>query len=376
MTTAELITALERECQNGVSFDPMAVRLLRQKVPFEDWQIEDLKAAMFQLESGLWFSGEMISDYETQLKFEEQATEWLNDYGCFSVERLFKVFYGVFQHIATTEDCAIFLKHLGFKVDVWGKGGCFCSLSPPNIDDNLAEISETIAEWLEKVDGTLLFNEIEQAMPHLTAEVLGVIRLHFLPEVHEAEVGGVHCWRSTGSIMLPEDFSEKLTIIIDTMVALDEKVTAQKLGFALNLFYRIRLREEYTLLDDDTFMRICAKHYQGGNDVFSNTKITHVNAKGLSVLGRRVRSSNTRFSDLGVPVGAELVFIKDHHISCVVQDGLNQVEYDGNAWAISTLANHLLGAFSGNGFRYFSYEGEVLWDRRLRLKRANNNYEY
>jgi hypothetical protein len=85
---------------------------------------------------------------------------------------------------------------------------------------------------------------------------------------------------------------------------------------------------------------------------------------------------NTRFSNLGVPVGAELLFIKDRHISCVVQNGLNQVEYDGNAWAISALANHLLGVSSGNGFRYFSYDGEILWDRRLRLEREGNKYEY
>lgn len=376
MTSAEFMTALERECPNGVSFDPMAVRLLRQKVPFEDWQIEDLQAAMFQLENGLWFSDEMISDEETQLEFEKQAKEWLNEYGCFSVERLFKGFYGVFHHIATTGDCAIFLKHLGFKVEVWSKGGYLCSLTPSNIDHNLEAISETIAEWLEKSDGTLLFNEIEQAMPHLTADALRVIQLLFLPEVHEAEVGGVRCWRSTGSIMLPEDFSDKLTVIIDTMVALDENVTVSKLGFALNLFYQIHLREEYALLNDDTFIRICAQHYQGYNNVFSNNKITHVNAKTLSVLGRRVRSSNTRFRNLGVPVGAELVFIKDRHISCIVQDDLNQVEYDGNAWAISALANHLLGVSSGNGFRHFSYEGEILWDRRLRLKQEDNKYEY
>lgn len=76
MTTAELLVALARECPNGVSFNPMAVRLLRQKVPFEDCQIENLKAAMFQLENGLWFSREMISDEEphqslTYLKIPE-----------------------------------------------------------------------------------------------------------------------------------------------------------------------------------------------------------------------------------------------------------------------------------------------------------------
>ena len=228
MTTAELLVALARECPNGVSFNPMAVRLLRQKVPFEDWQIEDLKATMFQLGSGLWFSREMISDDESRLAFEGQATEWLKEHGCFSVERLFEDFCGVLRHIDTPEVCAAFLRHLGFTVAAWGKGGHFCSLPSPNLDDSLAAISETIAGWLEEADGTLAFNEIEQAMPHLTAEALEGIRVHFLPEVHEAEVGGVPCWRSAEAIPLPEDFSEKLTTVVDTLVALEEKVSAAK----------------------------------------------------------------------------------------------------------------------------------------------------
>lgn len=376
MTTVELLAALVRECPNGVSFDPMALRLLRQKVPFEDRQIEDLKTAMFQLGSGLWFSREMISDDESRLAFDGQTMEWLMEYGCFSVERLFRDFCGVFRHIATSEDCAAFLRNLGLTVTVWGKGGYFCSQPPPSLGDSLAALSETIAGWLEEADGTLTFHEMEQAMPHLTAEALASIRVHFLTEVHEAEVGGVPCWCITEAIHLPEDFAEELTTAVDTMVALDEKVSAKKLEFALNLFYRTRVREEYALQNDDTFMRICAKHYQGRNDVFSRNKKTSGIANELSVPGRRVRNPNTRFHNLGVPIGAELVFTKDRHISCVVLDDSNQVNYAGKAWSISTLAIHLLKVSSANGFRHFSYDGEILWDRRMRLGQAGKQNEY
>ncbi len=376
MTTAELLAALGRECPNGVSFDPMAVRLLRQKVPFEDWQIENLKAEMFQLGNGLWFSGEMISDDKSRLAFDGQAMEWLMEYGCFSVERLFRGFYGVFRHIATPEDCAAFLRHLGFTVAVWGKGGYFCSQPPLSLDDSLAAISETIAGWLEEADGTLTFHEIEHAMPHLTAEALEVIRVQFLPEVHAAEVGGVHCWCSTEAIHLPEDFSEKLTTAVDTLVVLEERMSAANLEFALNLLYRIRFRKEYALPDNDTFMRVCAKHYQGGNNVFPNTKKPREKVNDWSMQGKRVRSPNTRFRSLGVPIGAELVFTKDSHITCTVLDDSNQVEYGGKTWAISALAMHLLGGTAGNGFWHFNYEGEILWDRRLRLEREGKQDGY
>ena len=376
MTTAELIAILVHEYPNGISFDPMALRLLRKKVFFEDRQVDYLKEAMFQLGNGLWFYGNMILDDENRKAFEEQATEWLNDYCCFSVERLFKDFRGVIHHIATTEDCATFLMHLGFKVTVWGKEGHFCSLSPFNMNDNLAKISETIAGRLEEAGGTLPFNEIEQAMPHLTTEALEDIRVNFLMEVYEVEVGGVQCWRSITSVTLPEDFSVKLTDIVDTLVDIDEKMTVTKLGFALNLFYRARFREEYTLLDNDTFMRVCATHYQGRNDVFPNTKKTRVRDNDLSAPSKRMRSPNTRFSNLCVPVGAKLVFTKNLRISCFVLDNVNQVQYDGKTWSISKLANHLLGVSSINGYCNFSYEGETLWERRLRLEKLGTQIEY
>ncbi len=369
MMTDEFLTALAHEYPNGVSFDPMTVRLLRQKIPLKDSQIEDLKAAMFQLGSGLWFSREMISDNASQLAFDWQTIEWLMEYGCFSVERVFSRFCGVFRHIATQEDCAAFLRHLGFTVAAWGGGGYFCSQPPPKLEDSLETISKTITGWIGEADGTLTLHEIEQAMPHLTAEALESIRAHFLPEIHAAEVGGVPCWRSAEAIFLPDDFSEKLTTAVDTMVALNEKVSTVKLEFALNLFYRARFREEYALLDNDAFMSVCAKHYQGNHDVFPNKKQIRVKANNSSVQGKRVRSPNTRFRIIDVPIGAELVFTKDIHITCTVLDDSNQVSYDGKSWSVSALATHLLEASAVNGYCYFSYEGELLWDRRLRLSR-------
>lgn len=376
MTIAELLAALAQECPNGVSFDPMAVRLLRQKIPCEDSQIVDLKAAMCQLGGGLWFSREMILDDDSWREFPMMAAKWLTEYGCFSVERLFNEFCGVLRHIATPEDCAAFLQHVGFTVAQWGKGGLFCCLHQRSIDESLSTISKTIAGWLEDADGTLTFHVIEQAMPHLTAVALHGIRAHFLPEVHEAEVGGVPCWCRTEAIHLPDDFSEKLTTAVDTLVALEERMSTANLEFALNLLYRIHFREEYALTDNETFIRVCAKHYQGGNNVFPNIKKPRAKANDWSVPGKRVRSPNTRFCNLGVPIGAKLVFTKDSHITCTVLDDSNQVEYGGKAWAISALAMHLLGVSVANGFAHFSYQGETLLERRSRLEREDEQDEY
>ena len=360
--------ALLQECPNGVSFDPMAVRLLRQKVTLGNGQIEELKAEMFQLGNGLWFSKEMISSHETRYAFRQHAAKWLMEYGYFSVERLFEEFHDGLRHIFTPEECAVFLRHLGFTVAVRGKSCLLCFQPPINLDERLAATSQMIAEYLEASDGTLASNEIEKLTPHVTPEALEIIREQFLQDVHATEIGGVPCWRSAEAILLPEDFSEKLTTIVDTLVALDEKVSAKNLEFSLNLLYRTHFRNEHALTDNHAFMRVCAKYYQGRNDVLSSGAKSKVSNRTAAVPGRRIRGAVTRFGNIGVPVGAELVLTNDRRITCTVLDDSNHVECDGKSWTISALAGHLLALSAVNGYTVFSYQGETLWDRRLRLE--------
>lgn len=375
MTIEELLISLAKERPNGVSFDVTAMRLLKQKIPLEDSQVDDLKAEMFQIEDGRWFSRVMIANDETRLAFEEQASAWLAKHGYFSVDRLFECFGCVFRHISTTEDCAAFLRHLGFLVVLWGKGGYFCSQPSPDLEESLMATSKTVAERLEEAGGTWALHEIEEALPHLTVEALENIREQFLPEVHAAEVGGIPCWRNVEAIPLPENFAEKLTTVVNTLVDLKEKVSVTNLEFALNLCYRKRFREEYDLLDNGSFMRVCAKHYQGGSDVFPNAKKSRTRANDLSVPDKYVRGPNTRFCNLGVSIGTKLIFAKDSNITCIVKDSFNQVEYAGKAWSISSLASHLLNVSPANGFYHFICDGERLWARRLRLAREGKLIE-
>jgi len=369
MTIEKLLISLVRERPNGVSFDVTAMRLLKQKIPLEDSQVEELKAKMIQLEDGRWFSLEMISNAETRLAFVEHASDWLTKYSCFSVNRLFELFVGVFRNINTPEACAVFLRHLGFMVVFVGKGGYLCFLGTLSLDETLAATSKIVSKRLEEAGGTLALHEIEEALPHLTAEALETIRKQFLPEVHAAEVGGIPCWRSVEAIPLPEHFAEKLTNVVNTLVELKEKVSIANLEFALNLCYRIRFREEYDLLDNGAFMRVCAKHYKGGSDVFPNARKSRILANDLSAPDKHVRGPNTRFCNLGVSIGTKLTFAKDSHITCIVKDSFNQVEYAGKVWSISSLASHLLNVSPANGFYHFICDGERLWDRRLRLAR-------
>lgn len=368
MTTEELLAALGQAYPYGVSFDPMAMRLFRKKIPCDDLQLKELTTLMFKLGNGLWYNRLMIIDEESRIALEERALEWLMDARCFSIQRLYNEFQGVCRNIDTVKDFARFLRYMGFTVAKGGTDCYFCFQPQFDLVDILTAIAKTIADWLDKADGRLTISEIEQAMPNLTIEALAGIRMRFLPEVNHSEACGVPCWCTTESITLPEDFSEKLTAIVDTLIGLGEKVTVAKLEFALNLFYRAKVRKEYFVPDDDTFLRICAMHYRGESGCFRKLKAIGLSGSGSSNTVKRLRSPNTRFSDLAVPIGAELYFTKDDQISCFVKNESNQVVYDHKIWSISSFANYLLGTSSVNGFRCFRYEGETLWERRLRLE--------
>ncbi len=262
MVTDDLMKNLRRERPDGVSFDPMALRLLRQVVPFEDWQIEELKNEMFQLEDERWFCLDMIADDDIRLTIQKQATDWLEEYHCFSVDRLFENYYGGLRHVSTPEYFAFFLQHLGLAVAEYGNGGFYTFRSTSILRDSLISIAKSIAKWQEEADGILALDEIEGRLPYLTGEALEDIRTKFLPEIHIEEVGGVSCWRNLEAVHLPEDFADKLTDAVDTLLFLGKKVDTGHLEFALDLFYRTPFRETYNLMNRRVFVSTCAKHYK------------------------------------------------------------------------------------------------------------------
>lgn len=84
------------------------------------------------------------------------------------------------------------------------------------------------------------------------------------------------------------------------------------------------------------------------------------------------RRSRLKFTELGIPVGATLTFVKDESITCtVVADG--EVNFKGQTMSMSKAALHAVhrlgykwSAVSGSD--YWKYEDETLTARRIRLE--------
>ena len=86
-------------------------------------------------------------------------------------------------------------------------------------------------------------------------------------------------------------------------------------------------------------------------------------------LANSIRRPKFNFKSLGIKPGEYLEYIHDTSIKVKVIDDNRLVEYDGQEYHLSNLAQQLLGRHSKvQGTLHFSYKGEILTDLRDRLE--------
>ncbi len=136
---------------------------------------------------------------------------------------------------------------------------------------------------------------------------------------------------------------------------------------------RVRNNREFFRIDPNqvraAIMIASPKDVTPRTDVVVDQSDVQALQKAGVVYDRRTR---LKFSELGIPVGSKLVFVKDETVTCtVVANG--EVDYEGTIMSPSKaalLAIQRLGytwaAVSGSD--YWKYEDETLTARRLRLE--------
>ena len=127
-------------------------------------------------------------------------------------------------------------------------------------------------------------------------------------------------------------------------------------------FYEMPANDVYSLLYDiaefsDSLDRL--KKYEPSENDIAEVKQAETAKKHYE----RKRKALT-FSEYGIPVGSELVYVKNPEIKCTVVSD-KKVEFEGKIYSISALAGELnVRAGSTNravaGTDVFSYNGEIL----------------
>lgn len=81
------------------------------------------------------------------------------------------------------------------------------------------------------------------------------------------------------------------------------------------------------------------------------------------------KRSNFTFAMVTIPTGAKLQLVGNPTVECEVADQKSTVQYEGQEYALSTLATELKNSkWSLQGSRHWLYEDETLQQRRERLE--------
>lgn len=94
----------------------------------------------------------------------------------------------------------------------------------------------------------------------------------------------------------------------------------------------------------------------------------------------RNRARNTTFDMIDIAPNTQLKFLYDDYY-CTTVNGKNKVNYKGEEFTISALALKIGRENFGwtgscvNGFEYFTFDDETLWNRRKRIELELNNEE-
>jgi hypothetical protein len=89
-----VINVLAENYANGFRFDATTVRLLSDKASVGvDMKLQStLKHIMFRRNDDVYFLPDTVADAETRKEIADFANNWLDDYGCFEISELYRLF--------------------------------------------------------------------------------------------------------------------------------------------------------------------------------------------------------------------------------------------------------------------------------------------
>lgn len=135
-------------------------------------------------------------------------------------------------------------------------------------------------------------------------------------------------------------------------------------------FFRISPEKAYAVLKSISLLR--------GDE--SCLKLVTPNAEELEeeqIAEQIARRPNFKFSMLQIPIGTELGFLYDESCVCYTKDMNNKIDFEGEEYTLTGLAQKLLAekrgwgkAHSAAGPRYFTYQGNTLADLRNAQERG------
>ncbi len=151
----------------------------------------------------------------------------------------------------------------------------------------------------------------------------------------------------------------------------------ERLAHDVFAHHRARSSREFFLMEPETavrYLKAVSLNDPGARWIAANQQMIDETGRQVSESQvNRPRVSNFNFSSVEVPLGSTIEFVRNPGITATVV-GDTEVEFEGSRTKLSPLVRLLLermgeanqsGAYAGP--RYFTFEDEILADRRRRL---------
>ncbi len=239
---------------NGFSLEPMALRLLEAEAGLGKWDeqvIDDLRAEIFQRTDGVCFFADQIADDKTQRAIDDLADDWINTFGCFSLDALRVRFESRILHVSDdTTDFECFLNmYEGYKIVSYGKTRLVRDHEVSK-QEALEKMSFHIEMCLD-TDGSSEIQLLER-IPALDAGLLSDIVKECLQRVAKLDVDGV-VWYCKQASVFPDDLCASIFQSVQQLEDLDLPVDINSLSILLSLRYQTNFRKTYQIADDKQF---------------------------------------------------------------------------------------------------------------------------
>lgn len=136
---------------------------------------------------------------------------------------------------------------------------------------------------------------------------------------------------------------------------------------------RERVKEFYAMTAEDAYQLLeCIAKISG-----TSANLKRMKPEGHEILDEQIaqevrenaRRGPFRFSECGIPVGAEIVFVEDPSIRAIVVDD-RRIEYKGETTSVSALAQRIKHYdHPVQGTVWFTYQGKRLTDIREEMEK-------
>ncbi len=270
---AVIFDALNRTYAGGFRFDSTAITLLSSAagIPIDEELKAELKCSMFGRKDALYFLPDQIASKKTQAALSATTDEYLNKYGCFEINEVYRQFQNLLNTscIKTTEDFEDYY--------IWAFNRNVRCVTAPQVGNRIARYNdgnvwasfnkvgkEIIAFINEQHYGSCTEDELHEEFSAFSKELLEkIVRSCASGELVRVIINDTVCYQSYMALGIPDDFSKVLSAVLARLEEIGLPATQETLHTALSLELGVNISSEFGLPDWDSFRRLITAYDKG-----------------------------------------------------------------------------------------------------------------